>query len=109
MSSPRKEPLEVCPACGCRELFVRKDFPQKVGLLVVIVAAVTFLALAADPHRFYVGAWVLAGAVVVDAALYLLVPRITVCYRCRSEFRDVAVNPRHEGYELSVGEKYRQS
>jgi hypothetical protein len=40
--------------------------------------------------------------------LYAIVPRITVCYRCRAEFRDVPINPEHEGYELAVGEKYRE-
>jgi hypothetical protein len=33
---------------------------------------------------------------------------VTVCYRCREEFRDVALNPQHEGFELAVAEKYRQ-
>jgi hypothetical protein len=89
-------------------LFVRKDFPQRLGLGVVVVAAVAFLVLAASRRTFYVGVWVLGAAVVVDVVLYLLVGRVTVCYRCRSEFRDVPINPEHGGYELAVGEKYRQ-
>jgi hypothetical protein len=40
--------------------------------------------------------------------LYTLVPKITVCYRCRTEFRNVPLNPEHGGYELAVGEKYRK-
>jgi hypothetical protein len=101
------EPLTVCPQCGCRDLFVRKDFPQKLGLTIVIVAAVAFLVLAAWRQLFYLGVMILLAAAVVDAVLYLLVPKITVCYRCRGEFRDVPVNPEHEGFELPVGEKYR--
>ncbi len=38
--------------------------------------------------------------------MYLVVPKITVCYRCRAEFRG-PVNPEHGGFELAVGEKYR--
>jgi hypothetical protein len=103
-----RDPLNQCPNCGCRDLFVRKDFPQKLGLSIVIIAAIAFLWLASSRQRFYLGAIVLIVAAVVDAALYWFVPRITVCYRCRGEFRDVPINPDHGGYELAVGEKYRK-
>ena len=102
-----RQPLTVCPACGCRDLFVRKDFPQKIGLGIVILAAVSFLFLAAKRQSFYLGVWVLIAAAAIDVLLYAVVPKITVCYRCRAEFRDVPINPEHEGFELAVGEKYR--
>jgi hypothetical protein len=102
-------PLTSCPHCNCRDLFVRKDFPQKLGLAIVICAAVAFLALAASRSNFYLGAIVLVVAAAVDAAIYFFVPRITVCYRCRAEFRDRPLNPEHHGFELAIGEKYRQS
>ena len=102
------EYLTQCPNCGCKDLFIRKDFPQKLGLSIVIVAAIAFLALAASRQHFYLGVMVLLVAMLIDAALYWFVPKITVCYKCRSEFRDVPVNPQHEGFELAVGEKYRQ-
>jgi hypothetical protein len=46
-------------------------------------------------------------AVAVDALLYLVVGKMTVCYRCRAEFRDAPINPDHEGFDLAVAEKYR--
>ena len=58
-------------------------------------------------QRFYLGAFVLLAAAVADFVLYVIVPKITVCYRCRAEFRDVPLNPEHGGYELAVGEKYK--
>jgi hypothetical protein len=73
-----------------------------------MVAAVAFLALAASRQHYYLGAIVLIIAALIDAALYWLVPKITVCYRCRAEFRDVPVNPAHEGFDLATGEKYRK-
>jgi hypothetical protein len=99
--------LTTCPDCGCRDLFVRKDFPQKIGLAIVVVAAVTFVVLSVRRATMYVGVVVLLAAFVVDAVLYVFVPKVTVCYRCRAEFRGVPVNPEHEGFELAVGEKYR--
>jgi hypothetical protein len=102
------DPITTCPKCGCRDLFVRKDFPQKLGLAIVVVAAVMFLVLAASRQRFYLGVIVLCVAAAVDAVIYLFVGRVTVCYKCRAEFRDSPVNPEHEGFELAVAEKYRQ-
>ncbi|HEV2295244.1 MAG TPA: hypothetical protein VGR35_15435 [Tepidisphaeraceae bacterium] len=101
-------PLSACPRCGCGELFIRKDFPQKLGIAIVVIAGVTFLVLAASRQRFYLGVLVLLAAVAVDLVLYAIVPKMTVCYRCRSEFRNVPLNPAHGGYELAVGEKYRK-
>jgi hypothetical protein len=89
-------------------MFVRKDFPQKLGLALVVIAALTFLYFAASRQRSYLGVWVLVGAAIVDAVLYAIVPKMTVCYRCRAEFRGVPINPQHHGYELAIGEKYRQ-
>ncbi len=107
MEDATQHPLQSCPQCGCADLFIRKDFPQKLGLLIVVTAGITFLVLAANPHTFYLGAWALVAAVLVDALLYCFVPKITICYRCRAEFRGIPINPTHEGFELSIGEKYR--
>ncbi len=99
--------MNRCPHCGCGELFIRKDFPQKLGLGIVIVAGTTFLILAAFPRRFSLGVLVLLAAVVVDFVLYFLVGKMTICYRCRSEFRGVPLNPDHECFDLAIAEKYR--
>jgi hypothetical protein len=101
--------VTVCPHCGCREFFVRKDFPQKLGLALVVVAGVVFLVLAARPGTFYIGVLVLLGVSVVDALLYWFVPRVTTCYKCRADFRGRPINPGHGTFELAVAEKYRQA
>jgi hypothetical protein len=100
--------LRQCPVCGCRDLFIRKDFPQKIGLAVVIAAGVAFLVLAASRRLFYIGVILLALSVVVDAVLYWFVPMITVCYKCRVELRDHPVAPHHHGFDLAIAEKYRR-
>src|SRR5687768_14394465 len=107
MADKSSQILDVCPQCGCRDLFIRKDFPQKLGLGLVILAGVAFLVLAANPSTFYIGAWILAGAALIDAVIYLFVGKLTVCYKCRSEFRDCPLNPDHEPFELAIAEKYR--
>jgi len=102
-----QSPLDRCPNCGCRDLFVRKDFPQKLGLFIVFAAGGTFLVLASSRTHFYLGAVVLLVAALIDAILFVFVKRITVCYKCREEFRENPINPDHHGFELAIGEKYR--
>jgi hypothetical protein len=97
--------LKRCPVCGCRELFVRKDFPQKLGLTLVILAAVTALALFTTGNGLWAFA-VLGAMAVIDACVYLFTGKLLVCYRCRSEFRDTPIGD-HEPWELATGEKYR--
>jgi hypothetical protein len=45
-------------------------------------------------------------AVLVDAGLYLMLPEITVCYRCHAHFRGFRRNPAHEPFDLHLAEQY---
>lgn len=99
---------EACPLCDCREFFIRKDFPQRIGLLLVIL----FGAVASVFYYFenVVATFATLGSlVVVDAIIYLFVGRVTVCYRCRAEFRGVAYNADCEPFDLATSEKYSHS
>ena len=90
--------VETCPSCGGRNLYVQRDFNQKVGLAVVIVGA----ALA--PFTPFYSSLIVAA--LVDAGLYALLPEITVCYRCHAHFRGFARNPAHEAFDLHLAEQY---
>jgi hypothetical protein len=90
--------VDRCPACAGEQLYVQRDFNQKVGLAVVVVGA----ALA--PFTPYYASLGVAAA--VDAVLYLLLPEITVCYRCQAHFRGFPRNPRHEAFDLHIAEQY---
>ncbi len=99
--------LRRCPVCSCRELFARKDFPQVTGFLIVVGAAI--VAMGMFGAGWVVEAFVVLGAVaVIDAAIFIFTKRCVVCYRCRSEFRDLPIRRDHPTWELSIGEKYRQ-
>jgi hypothetical protein len=90
--------VERCPACESTQLYVQRDFNQKVGLGVVVVGG-----LLAPFTPFYSS---LIVAALVDAGLYLLLPEITVCYRCHAHFRRFARNPKHEAFDLHIAEQY---
>jgi len=105
---PNSATLSVCPECGCRDLFVRKRFPQKVGLGLVVVAAAAFLILAAQRETFHIGVAILVGVVILDLILYPFFGQTTECYRCRRNFPRAAINPEHHAFDLATAEKYRQ-
>jgi hypothetical protein len=90
--------VEHCPACAGRQLYVQRDFNQKVGLGIVVAGA---LLVPFTP--FYSS---LFAAAIVDAILYAMVPEITVCYRCHAHFRGFARNPGHQPFDLHLAEQY---
>lgn len=94
-----------CAACPGREFFIRKDFPQKLGMVLVVLfglIATIFYAYEQVGMTFAT----LGALVVIDAIIYFFVGKVTVCYRCRAEYRGVAYNPEHEGFDLATSEKY---
>ncbi|MEK6677672.1 MAG: hypothetical protein AABZ47_18720 [Planctomycetota bacterium] len=96
--------VDECAVCRGTELFVRKDFPQRVGLFVVLLFG------GASLYYFRsnaVLAWlILAAAVVVDFLIYLVIGKMTTCYGCRAEYRKCKLNPAHEAFDLATSEKY---
>lgn len=90
--------VDRCSACGGTQLYVQRDFNQKVGLLVVIIGA----ALA--PFTPYYASLVVAA--LIDACLYVVLPEITICYRCHAHYRGFRRNPQHQSFDLHVAEQY---
>jgi hypothetical protein len=101
--------LEGCPWCRTAELYVQKDFPQAIGLAVVIVqfAVATVFWYYERPLWTYA---ILLGSALLDWALYPHVPDVTICYRCSSQVRGEGSNPdgRLRPFDLGIGERYRQ-
>jgi len=100
------EPLQRCVICGGREFFLRRDFPQRLGLALVVLCALVasvFYYLENIPATF----GTLAALVIVDAIICLFVGKVVVCYRCRAEYRGLAYNPRHDPFDLATAEKYQ--
>jgi DNA-directed RNA polymerase subunit RPC12/RpoP len=90
--------VERCPACGSKQLYVQRDFNQKAGITIVAVGAVL------APFTPYYSS--LIAAALIDAALYAVLPEITVCYRCHAHFRGFARNPQHAAFDLHTAEQY---
>ena len=100
----RENRLDRCPRCGGTELFVRKDFPQALGLLIVVVAAGVSCYYLTELGFYTIG--ILTAAALFDLALYLLVGQVAVCYRCYAEYRKLQADPDHKPFDLATSEKY---
>ena len=100
----RDRTLQKCALCGGEEMFIRKNFPQITGLLIVLVAGlISVLYLRTNTALAY---GVLAAAMLADAIIYYLVGVVTVCYRCRTEYWGAARNQDHDWFDLATSEKY---
>ena len=91
---PVSVPIERCPVCGFDLLYVKKDFPRKIGCLLVAIGAALSI-----PTHFISLAVVLA----LEAIAYPFVPTLTACYRCECEIRGVSPNPSHRPFEHKIG------
>ena len=100
------EPAQ-CVVCGCEDLWRQKDFPQRIGALIVGIEVLlstifwSYMAL-----TWYYGVLLLFA--LVDGVLYTLMRDVLVCYRCGSRHRHTPLDGRHERFNLETHERYRQ-
>jgi hypothetical protein len=101
--------LAACPLCGTPDVYLQKDFPQGLGLAIVVAgfAVSTVFWYYENPIPAYL---VLLASALLDMILYYRVPDVAICYRCESQFRGPGSNPdgRFRPFDLAIGERYRQ-
>ena len=99
--------LERCLVCPSHDLFVRKDFPQRLGVAIVVVG----FALSCVTWNFY---WtkltfaVLFATAIIDLALFAVVGESLTCYRCGAQYRGLEGLKNYHGFDLEIHERYRQ-
>ena len=90
--------LQKCGICGCRDLYIQKDFNRKVGVAIVAIGAIL------APFTKMISLFVCA---LIDLILYKALPLITICYNCGSIYRDFSPNPDHQPFNLGINDRYR--
>jgi DNA-directed RNA polymerase subunit RPC12/RpoP len=96
-----------CLICPSDDLFVRKDFSQRVGVSIILFGfLLSSIALAMRFHMITFA--VLGFTAIIDAILYWYTGNVLTCYRCHSEYRDVDQMDSHPRFDLEVHERYRQ-
>jgi DNA-directed RNA polymerase subunit RPC12/RpoP len=99
--------LKRCLCCPSTDLFVRKDFPQRVGVLIVAVGIIgSSIAwnYANLPWTF----GILFATALADVALFAVVGNALMCYRCGAQYRGTEEMDAHGQFNLETHEKYRQ-
>ena len=99
--------LKECFVCGCQELFVRKDFNQRLGVTIVVIGLLaSFVAWGA--YYRYLSYAILFGTAFIDLVLYFTVKNMLQCYRCEACFRGLSGLDQFEPFDLETHEKFRQ-
>jgi DNA-directed RNA polymerase subunit RPC12/RpoP len=100
------KPLK-CLACGNHDLWRQKDFPQGLGLLLVGTGATLSTIFWANVQPV-MAIGVLMVFAAIDLALYVFMPDVLVCYRCKARHRKADMNEEHPRFNLELAERYRQ-
>jgi len=99
--------LPTCLVCGNHELYKQKDFPQWLGMGILLVA----ILLSIIAYYWYEKWWTwsfLIGSAIIDVVMFLLVGDVIVCYRCQAHYRGFTATAAHQPFEIAIGERYRQ-
>ncbi|MFN9367286.1 MAG: hypothetical protein ACK6CT_00745 [Planctomycetia bacterium] len=99
--------LRRCLVCPGTELFARKDFPQRLGVAIV-VAGFAASCLTWAWQMLLPTFAILFGTALVDVVLYFFMPDCLTCYRCGARYRGDGVAETVEGFDLETHEKHRQ-
>lgn len=99
--------LERCLACPSTDLFLRKDFPQRLGVLIVVLGFVAS-SIAWGLYHQYLTFAILFAVALIDLVLYLFVGEALMCYRCGAMYRGVPGQESFGHFDLSTHEKHRQ-
>ena len=105
--SVQGERLVHCLVCPSQDLFVRKDFPQRLGVALVAIGIVgSSIAWSYANLAWTFG--ILFATALADFALYWAVGDALMCYRCGAIYRGVADMDAHGPFDLETREKHRQ-
>jgi hypothetical protein len=96
-----------CVVCPSEELFVRKDFPQRLGVGIVVVGIV-LSTIAWYYRQVYLTFGIFFATAAIDFVLWLVMGNVLQCYRCQAQYRGVPGLDQHGGFDLETHEKHRQ-
>lgn len=96
-----------CLVCGCGDLWRQKDFPQRLGLVMVALGAV-LSTIAWAYHLPATALGVLLAFALVDLMLFTFMPDVLVCYRCQARYGDANPGEDFPRFNLETAERYRQ-
>jgi len=101
------ETIRRCLACPSTDLYVRKDFPQRIGVGIVVAGFIAS-SIAWYGYHLYWTFGLLFATALIDVALYALVGDALMCYRCGALYRGFEHGDEHGRFDLDTHERHRQ-
>ena len=99
--------VHKCLACGSGELFLRKDFPQRLGVGIVVLGVI-FSSIAWYDHRVLMTYGILFLTALLDLVLFVTMGTVLECYRCHAQYRGSREDGEYDPFDLEVHERHRQ-
>ena len=96
-----------CLTCGCDDLWRQKDFPQRLGLLIVGLG-ILLSTIAWWHMRPFWAIGILMLFALGDMLLYAVMNDVLVCYRCGARHRSAQPGEQHRGFDHETAERHRQ-
>ncbi len=89
--------LNLCPICGCPDIYRQRDFNRNVGLVIIGLGAVL------APFTHYLSLPLFAG---IDFLIYYFVPDVVVCYHCQGSLRGYPGMDEVPLFDMNISDKY---
>jgi len=99
--------INRCVVCPSTELYARKDFPQRLGVALVVLGFIGSSIAWANYQVFWTFA-ILFATTLIDLVLYIVMGESLTCYRCGAQYRGFEDIEMHGGFQLDTHERYRQ-
>ena len=87
----------VCPICGCKDLYRKKDFNQALGCIIILIGAIFV------PLTYGISLLLLS---LLDFLLYKRVKDSIECYGCKSEYKNIDVPTKIKSFDHHKAELY---
>ena len=90
----------ICPACGCKHLYKKKDFNQTLGCLIILIGAIFV------PITYGLSLVLLF---FLDLLLYSRVKYSIECYKCKTEYKNIVVPKNMTSFDHHIAEIYENN
>ena len=89
--------FSICPICGCKDLYRKKDFNQANGCIIILIGAILV------PWTYGISLLVLS---LLDFFLYKRVKDSVECYKCKSEYKNIVVPAEIKSFDHHTADLY---
>ncbi|MDG2094033.1 MAG: hypothetical protein P8J89_02040 [Phycisphaerales bacterium] len=98
--------LRRCVICGSDHLFQHKTFPQITPFVIVLAFALSLIGVLGyvTDIAILIG---MTGVLLLDIAILFFASTRLVCYRCRSQYRNLEIAEYHQRWDRATDARLR--